>query len=307
MLELRIRACHVYGGFIAKDNVRPKFGRMDALAKPERDINRIALPPTTYVHEQDKIERRWPAALRFIQEHKLNEFFDGDAADIGIVMQGGMYNNTMRGLEILGLADVYGKSRVPLYVLNVTYPLVDAEFVRFCAGKKAILIVEEGQPEFIEQAVNTILRRADVQTRIEGKGMLPMAGEYTGAVIKDGLHKFIATHRPDLLQAEPAAPTNVSLPIALKSLQGNLQPRPPSFCTGCPERPIFAAMKLVERELGPQHVSCDVGCHLFSILPPFNIGNTMMGYGLGRRRRRRPVGRAGPAADCDLRRRRLLA
>jgi indolepyruvate ferredoxin oxidoreductase alpha subunit len=40
-------------------------------------------------------------------------------------------------------------------------------------------------------------------------------------------------------------------------------------------------MKLVERELGPHHVSADIGCHLFSILPPFNIGNTTMGYGLG--------------------------
>jgi indolepyruvate ferredoxin oxidoreductase alpha subunit len=40
-------------------------------------------------------------------------------------------------------------------------------------------------------------------------------------------------------------------------------------------------MKLVERELGQHHVSCDIGCHLFSILPPFNIGNTTMGYGLG--------------------------
>ena len=40
-------------------------------------------------------------------------------------------------------------------------------------------------------------------------------------------------------------------------------------------------MKLVERELGAHHVSCDIGCHLFSILPPFNLGNTTMGYGLG--------------------------
>jgi indolepyruvate ferredoxin oxidoreductase alpha subunit len=40
-------------------------------------------------------------------------------------------------------------------------------------------------------------------------------------------------------------------------------------------------MKLVERELGLHHVSCDIGCHLFSILPPFNIGATTMGYGLG--------------------------
>jgi indolepyruvate ferredoxin oxidoreductase alpha subunit len=57
--------------------------------------------------------------------------------------------------------------------------------------------------------------------------------------------------------------------------------RPAGFCTGCPERPIFAAMKLVEKELGPHHVAADIGCHLFSILPPFNIGATTMGYGLG--------------------------
>src|SRR5262249_57905936 len=55
----------------------------------------------------------------------------------------------------------------------------------------------------------------------------------------------------------------------------------PSFGAGCLERPIVAAMKLIERELGPHHVSCDIGCHLFSILPPFNLGNSTMGYGLG--------------------------
>src|SRR5215218_5938692 len=200
MLELRIRACHVYGSFTARDNVRPAFTLRDALDHPRRDANRIVLPPASYLHEREKVEKRWPAAVRFIEQHKLNEFFDGDAADIGIVMQGGMYNTALRALEVLGLADVFGDSRIPLYVLNVTYPLIDAEFVRFCAGKKAILIIEEGQPEFIEQAVNTILRRADIQTRVEGKGMLPMAGEYTGGVMKAGLQKFIAAYRPDLLQ-----------------------------------------------------------------------------------------------------------
>ena len=110
-----------------------------------------------------------------------------------------MYNTTLRALELLGLADAFGNSRVPLYVLNVTYPLVDDEFMRFCAGKKAILIVEEGQPDFIEQAVNTILRRADLQTRVHGKDVLPMAGEYTGGVVRDGVRKFIAQVRPDLL------------------------------------------------------------------------------------------------------------
>ena len=45
-------------------------------------------------------------------------------------------------------------------------------------------------------------------------------------------------------------------------------------------------MKLVEKELGQHHISADIGCHLFSILPPFNIGTTTMGYGLGRPRPR---------------------
>jgi indolepyruvate ferredoxin oxidoreductase, alpha subunit len=285
MLELRIRACHVYGSFTARDNARGGFTLADALAHPVRDANRIVLPPASYLQEKEKIEKRWPAAMRFIAQHKLNEFFDGETDDIGIVMQGGMYNTALRALEVLGLADVFGESRIPLYVLNVTYPLIDAEFVRFCAGKKAILIIEEGQPEFIEQAVNTILRRADVQTRIEGKSMLPMAGEYTGGVMKEGVRKFVQAYRPDLLAdgqapaVTPLAPDRVGK--AQQALAGKVHGRPPSFCTGCPERPIFAAMKLVERELGPHHVSCDIGCHLFSILPPFNVGNSTMGYGLG--------------------------
>jgi indolepyruvate ferredoxin oxidoreductase alpha subunit len=73
----------------------------------------------------------------------------------------------------------------------------------------------------------------------------------------------------------------VRIAAAMKATEKEVHPRPPSFCTGCPERPIFTALKLVERELGPHHVSCDIGCHLFSILPPFNIGATTMGYGLG--------------------------
>jgi indolepyruvate ferredoxin oxidoreductase alpha subunit len=283
MLELRIRACHVYGSFTARDNVAPGFTLKDAADNPVRDDNRIVLPPVSYVQEKEKVEKRWPAAVRFIAEHQLNEFFDGDVDDIGIVMQGGMYNTALRALEIFGLADVFGKGRIPLYVLNVTYPLVDAEFVRFCTGKKAILIIEEGQPEFIEQAVNTILRRADIQTRVEGKGMLPMAGEYTGGVVKEGVRKFIMAYRPDLISEAPAPPAAPSdrLGRAKQTLAGKVHGRPPSFCTGCPERPIFAAVKLVERELGPHHISCDIGCHLFSTLPPFSVGNYTMGYGLG--------------------------
>src|SRR5579871_1690134 len=124
MLMLRIRACHVYGRFTAKDNRRPAFSAADALAAPARDYSRIILPPSTYAQEREKIERRLPAAQRFILEHALNGFEPGARDDIGIAVQGGLYNNTLRALELLGCADVFGVSRVPLYILNVTYPLV---------------------------------------------------------------------------------------------------------------------------------------------------------------------------------------
>ncbi len=47
-----------------------------------------------------------------------------------------MYNTVLRALELLGLADVLGDSRIPLYVLNVTYPLIDEELMRFCAARR---------------------------------------------------------------------------------------------------------------------------------------------------------------------------
>jgi indolepyruvate ferredoxin oxidoreductase alpha subunit len=67
----------------------------------------------------------------------------------------------------------------------------------------------------------------------------------------------------------------------VKALATALPARPPSFCTGCPERPIFAALSLVQQELGQHHVAGDIGCHLFALNEPFNIGATTMGYGLG--------------------------
>ena len=95
MLEVRIRACHVHGRFATKDNVRPSF----PLAR--RSIRRRATPTASCcrrprsMHEKEKIEQRWPAAVEFIHARGMNEMFDGDIDDVGIIMQGGMYNGVI--------------------------------------------------------------------------------------------------------------------------------------------------------------------------------------------------------------------
>src|SRR5262249_13883437 len=166
MLEVRIRSCHVHGRFTTKDNKRPAFTLAQALESPLRDTQRIVLPPASFAHEKEKIERRWPAAVAFIKERRLNEAFEGDIGNVGIIRQGGIDSGELRALQGLGLADVWGATRVPLYVMNVTYPLIDDELVAFCRAKRAVLMIEEGQPDYIEQALHKILRKADVATNI---------------------------------------------------------------------------------------------------------------------------------------------
>jgi indolepyruvate ferredoxin oxidoreductase alpha subunit len=274
MLELRIRACHVQGSFKTKANRAPRFSRKAVMENPDFDYNRICLPPATYAQEKHKVDVRWPAALRFIKEEQLNEFFDGDMKEVGILCQGGLYNAVIRALQMLGLADAFGVSRVPIYCMNVTYPMVPQEITDFCGSKTSVLIVEEGQPAYIEDAVLAALRRQDINAvKIHGKDVLPLAGEYTGEVVLTGLSKF--------LDREEAVTPVKELKQKAAGLLGALPARPPGFCVGCPERPVFSAMKLLERDTGKFHLSADIGCHLFSTLPPFDIGNTVLGYGLG--------------------------
>ena len=279
MLELRIRACHVHGSFDTKDNVSPSMTTDYFLENPIQDYNRIVLPPANFMHEVQKVEQRWPAALEFIKQHKLNEHFGPETGEVGLIVQGGLYNTLNRSLEKLGLSSVFGDMELPTFCLNVTYPLVDEEIEAFCADKRAVLVIEEGQPEFIEQSIATILHRADSQTRVHGKDFLSKAGEYTSEVIYDGVKSFLEKTTPS---REIVVHKEIALPAdAYAEVEATVPMRPAGFCTGCPERPIFTAMKLLEKQIGKFHVSCDIGCHTFSVLPPFNIGNTTMGYGLG--------------------------
>ncbi|MBI2318272.1 MAG: indolepyruvate ferredoxin oxidoreductase subunit alpha, partial [Betaproteobacteria bacterium] len=142
-----------------------------------------------------------------------------------------------------------------------------------------------GQPAFLEDALAAILRRAGLETAVHGKDFLPPAGEYTGEVVLKGLASFLEAVAPRGVDLDPVRGAAAALARAkaraVEMLGAPLPARPPGFCIGCPERPVFAAMKLAAREGGSFHVSGDIGCHTFSTLPPFNIGNTVLGYGLG--------------------------
>ena len=285
ILQLRIRACHLQGTFTCKDNVAPKLStRHRATSVPAHDPMHMAHPPYTFEHERLKVEARLPAARRYIVEHALNEVHEGDLAHVGIVVQGGLYNALVAALETAGLVDAAGRPRIPVLVLNATYPLVPEQLVDFASRRLAVLVLEEGHPEFIEFELAAVLARAGIDCALRGKATMANAGEYTSERLVDGLSRFAdeflpatplraaATWRADVEAVREHARTLLGAPVP---------PRPPGFCIGCPERPVFSALKLAERDVGVRHVAADIGCHSFAMFEPFMTGHSITGYGMG--------------------------
>ncbi|HMA30872.1 MAG TPA: indolepyruvate ferredoxin oxidoreductase subunit alpha [Casimicrobiaceae bacterium] len=285
MLQLRIRACHLQGSFVCRDNVAPAVSTRHLLERPAApDPGHMSHPPFTFEHERQKVEQRLPAARRYIVEHRINEVFDGDLRELGIVVQGGLFNALAVAQRIAGFVADDGASRIPTLVLNATYPLVADELEDFCKGKRAVLVLEEGHPEFIEFELTTLLARARCACAVRGKATMAESGEYTTERIVGGVLRFVAEFAA-ALPAAPAAAWQEEVAVtrerARALLAAQVPPRPPGFCIGCPERPVFSALKLAERELGPRHVAADIGCHSFAMFEPFALGHSISGYGMG--------------------------
>jgi indolepyruvate ferredoxin oxidoreductase alpha subunit len=286
--SIRIRACHMRGTLRCKDNVRPAISMLNRLTAPSFSIERINLPPFTYAMEAQKFEQRLPAARRYIVDRRLNEVHRGDGGPVGIVMQGGLWNTTLRGLSALGLADVHGRTPIPHLVLNVLHPLVPEELIAFLRDKRRVLVVEEGMPNYVEQTLKAVAHDERLDVEISGKDVFSPHGEYVPQLVIGGLRRFLA-----------ASPTPAIVPGAVEAryqalfghqagvraaLPEPVAKRPPSFCTGCPERPVFSAMKILktqEPSIGDTHVAHDIGCSTFSTQAPFNVGNSVLGYGMG--------------------------
>ncbi len=284
MMELRIRACHVRGSFVCKDNRTPTVSALSPLPEPAQfNYSKLAHPPVTFGHEKLKVEQRLPAARKYILEHALNEIHAGRHSQIGLIVQGGLTSALLRSLQQFGLADAFGESEIPLLVLNVTYPLVPEQIAQFARGKQAVLVLEEGSPEYIELEIAATLRREGISTALHGKDLLPATGELTPEVMMRGLLAFFARHLP----AASAAPVQAMIDAAAMrrqqlaaKLDATLPARPPGFCVGCPERPVFSALKLAQQEVGKVHVAADIGCHSFATFEPFSFGHSILGYGM---------------------------
>jgi indolepyruvate ferredoxin oxidoreductase alpha subunit len=285
-LLLRPHLSHANAEILVGDNVAPKISTVRRLKEFTKDPTLFALPPYSWAQERARYESRLPSAARLVVERGLNEEFGNPSAKVGLITHGTTFNTTMRLLSLMGLADEFGELDEGLHVLqlNVINPLNDDQLEGFLAGKTHALLVEEGQPELLELAVRALIQRRGLQIRFHAHDIIPKFGELTPERLSLPLVEFLRGALPGL---PAAAATNVHKLLDRKKQAAGLFPAPvpariPTFCTGCPERPVFSQMKIKEYNTGKQewHAS-DVGCYGMAGYAPFFMSDSNMGMGGG--------------------------
>lgn len=280
---LRTRVGNLKGTIICNDNREPAIStkrRVDQLV-----VNRpqIPQPPFSLQQERDKFEVRIPRARQYILENGLNEIKGNPEGRIGVITHGMFYNNTIRALHMLGMAELDGTTDLAILALNVIEPLVPEQIIDFVQKRDSVLIVEEGMPNLIEMQIRSLLQEHGIVADLHGKDFIPKANELTPEVLVRNLARYLSKKVDDpTLQVQiqqRAAQLEYHQTRALEAFNGQLVPRSPIFCTGCPERPIFSALKIAQREIGKIHYAGDIGCYSMGSFAPFYLTDSVTGMG----------------------------
>lgn len=253
---IRSRVGYMSGIVKAKDNKRPERVRVN-----EEIPEKLPFPPYTQMQEAEKYNLRLPRAAEFVREAGINKTYNhGSNKGMGIITHGILTNTVLRVIDSI-------KEDCAVYSIHCLYPIVEREVVEFLTDKERVLIVEEGMPNLLEKEIRAIAQANGLRTEISGKEIIPKAGEVSYETVLDGLSRFFG------------------VPVDLKGEIPDLEvpERRATFCTGCPERPIFSAIKILKRENPKARLlfSNDIGCYALGDLPPFNLRGSVTGMGTG--------------------------
>lgn len=283
---LPTRVGNLKGSFPSRENQPPALSTLNPLSRSLRDPLSITLPPRSMVHERQKVSERLPAARDYIRSHRVNRLMPGRNPRLGIIAHGAVTNLVFRSLHLLGLNGHTRQMELPILALRALYPLVPEEVEEFVEGKEAVIIVEEGWPAILEDQIRSMLQKTGCGVTIIGKDDLGLEGELEPSALMDRLGRILA---PRLFPSgevreriDETLDRNAATRVAAtQHLAEPMVQRTPIFCTGCPERPIFTALKVLEAEGGRFRYANDIGCYSLGALPPFEFTDSITAMGTG--------------------------
>lgn len=285
MLLLRPMAANCIGSIVLEDDVRrPEVSTRSRKGSWEPDLSRYTLTDTAKLHAVEKYGERIPKAIDYIASNRLNDYIKGEGSSIGFITHGSVFNSFITAMHELGRADLAGRCAYDVLNLNAVYPIVPEEIIRFATGKEMLFIIEEGAPFYIEEGVRSILHASGVGTRVYGKvehGFIPSTGALDVDALLEPLARMLSLIEPyhSTLPRERLSELMRHKEMAIRSTLKVTVARNPTFCTGCPERPIFTAIKWLDERFGRSIYAGDSGCYTMAHLPPFEASDTYTGMG----------------------------
>lgn len=141
--------------------------------------------------------------------------------------------------------------------LGMSWPLPEKLVRDFASQVDKIVVVEELDP-FLEEH----LKIMGIEVAA-GKEFFPLIDEFNPGIVRDGAYEAG-------LVGETVEVQKVDV--------GDLPPRPPVLCAGCPHRPVYYMLKKYGLV-----VDSDIGCYALAVLPPIATTDTLgcMGASIG--------------------------
>lgn len=176
---------------------------------------------------------------------------------LGVICAGVVYHHVREALP-----------EASTFKLGMTYPLPEGALRAFAASVDRVVVVEEA---------DTFLARSVAALGIPLASVpLPADGELTPGTIRAAFGREVAPTRTPV---------------------GDVPPRPPLMCPGCPHRPVFAALRKLRAV-----VTGDIGCYTLGALPPLAAMDTCvcMGASVGMAHGVELAGGAGDRPVCAV-------
>ncbi len=157
-------------------------------------------------------------------------------------------NDTKIGVITSGIPYQYVKEALPevsVLKLGVVHPLPKKMIEDFASKVETLYVIEELEPLIEEQVRSWGIK-------CHGKDLFTVQGEYSANLL-----------RKVICKTPPRTETPAKVPA-----------RPPVFCSGCPHRSTFMALK--ELKL---HASGDIGCYTLGASAPLDVMDTCVCMG----------------------------
>ena len=259
-----------------------------------------------------KYDVRMPAARKFIEDAELNEFVDGVHQDVGLIVQGGLYNSTIRAL-----ADGRPGRHVRAYRRA---PAGAQRGLSAGAGRDQPLLRRQARacwssrrasPNSSSRRLRPCCAARTCRPGCTARTSLRWAASTRRMCCSRGCSGFSAsTCRRStsaggraLRRGRLGAAARGGRPSRRAGARAAARTSAPGVRSGrCSPRSSWWSASV-----GKLHISADIGCHALATFEPFSFGNSILGYGMSMASERGRQEFLGEAPGRDHGRRRLLA